>query len=86
MTEPAGAGGLVDTETALQREVDVLHQRYPDLQREELEHYVRDTYEELKHDAEVRSHLIALTRAQVTEKLRERGAKIHVQSEDDDAG
>ncbi len=68
MTEPIGTGGLVDTETALRREVDVLTQRFPQLERDELERYVQETYAELKRDAEVEAHLFALTRARVTEK------------------
>jgi hypothetical protein len=82
MTEPIGTGGLVDTETALRREVDVLTQRFPQLERDELERYVQETYAELKRDAEVEAHLIALTRARVTEKLRERGVDIHVHTDD----
>ncbi len=83
MSEPIGTGGLVDTETALQREVDVLSQRFPQLEREELERYVQDTYAELEQDAQVRAHLVAVPRARVTEKLRERGVTIHVRSEED---
>jgi hypothetical protein len=82
MNEPIGTDGLVDTRTALNREVDVLAQRFPDLDRAELERYVQDTYAELEHDAEVRAHLVALTRAQVTEKLRQRGLHVHLRSED----
>src|SRR5262245_6923765 len=70
MTEPAGSGGLVDAETAIRREVEVLAQRFPDVDRAELDHEVRATYEDLKRDAEIEAHLFALTRAQVTEKLR----------------
>jgi protein-tyrosine phosphatase-like protein len=83
MNEPIGTDGLVDSETALQREVDVLSQRFPQMERDELERYVRDTYAELERDAEVRAHLVAVTRARVTEKLRERGEPIHVRSEED---
>jgi hypothetical protein len=84
MTEHTGMGGIVDTETALQREVEVLTQRFPLVARAELERCVRDTYEELKRDAEVEAHLLAVTRAQVTEKLRERGEEVHVRSDTDD--
>jgi hypothetical protein len=83
MTEPIGTGGIVDTETALQREVEVLAQRFPGVEHAELERCVRDTYHELKQNAEIEAHLLAVTRAQVTEKLRERGAEIHVRSDTD---
>jgi hypothetical protein len=62
--------------------VDILAQRFPTVDRADLDHTVRATYEELTKDAEVESHLLAVTRAQVTEKLRERGAEIHVRTED----
>ena len=82
MNEPIGTDGLVSTETALQREVEVLAQRFPDLDRDELDRYVRETYAELESDAQVRAHLVAVTRAAVTEKLRARGIAIHVRSDD----
>jgi hypothetical protein len=82
MSEPIGSGGLVDVETALRREVDILSQRFPTVDRDELDRTVRDTYAELKQHADVESHLLAVTRAQVTEKLREQGAEIHVRTED----
>ena len=82
MTEPVGTGGLVDAQTALHREIEVLTQRFPQVEREELDRCVHETYDELKHDAEVQSHLVALTRAQVTEKLRAQGYDVHVRSED----
>jgi len=84
MTEPIGTGGLVDTETALQREVDVLAERFPDVDRGELDRIVRGTFEKLKRDAEVESHLLAVTRAQVTDELRERGAEVHVRTDTTD--
>jgi hypothetical protein len=82
MNEPIGTDGLVDTETALQREVDVLAQRFPEVDHTELERCVHDTYAALEHDAQVRAHLVAVTRAKVTETLRTRGEKIHVREEE----
>jgi hypothetical protein len=81
MSEPIGSGGLVDVETALRRETDILAQRFPTVDRADLDRTVRATYDELKSNAEVESHLLAVTRAQVTEKLREQGAEIHVRTE-----
>jgi hypothetical protein len=83
MKEPIGTDGLVDPETAIQREVTVLAQRLPEVDSAELDRCVRDTYAELEQDAEVRAHLFAVTRAAVTEKLRSRGAKIHVRGEEE---
>jgi hypothetical protein len=70
------------TETALRREVDVLAQRFPHVERAELEQCVRETYDELKRAAVVEAHLLAVTRAQVTDKLFARGAEVHVRGED----
>ena len=84
MKEPIGSHGLVDTETALRREVEVLTMRFPQVDRAEIDRCVRDTYEELKRGAEVEAHLLAVTRAKVTDKLQERGYQVHVRSEDVD--
>jgi hypothetical protein len=73
--------GLLDNETALRREVDVLAQRFPQLPHAELEREVRKAYAELESDATVRAHLLALTRSKVTEDLRQRGEQIHVRSD-----
>ena len=72
MSEPVSTDGLVDTHTALEREVEVLAHRFPDADRAEVERCVHDTYAELERDAEVKTHLVALTRAQASEELRQR--------------
>jgi hypothetical protein len=71
MTEPIGTGGLVETETALQREVDVLAERFPKVDRGDVDRLVRDTFAQLKPDAEVVSHLIAVTSTGDREAARE---------------
>jgi hypothetical protein len=85
MNEPIGTGGLVDTEAALRREVEVLALRFPQADRAEIDRCVRDTYEELRRDAEIEAHLLAVTRARVTAKLQERGYQVHVRGEGGDA-
>jgi thymidylate kinase len=84
MTEPAGADGVVDPETALRREVDTLAQRFPDVDRAELEERVRATYDRLAEEATVEGHLVAMTEQQVTNDLRERGETVHVRGKDAD--
>lgn len=81
MTEPAG-GGLVDPEIALQRQVETLSQRFPDVDRAELAERVQATYDRLKDEATVDSHLVAMTEKQVTEDLRGSGETVHVRSDD----
>lgn len=84
MTDPVNVGGIVDIETALQREIDVLAQRFPQVERTDLERRVRDTYSQLKHGAEIQAHLLAVTSAQVTRTLGEEGVAIHVRGADAD--
>ena len=83
MTEPA-AGGLVDPETALQRQVETLHERFPDVDRAELADRVHVTYERLKDEATIDSHLVPMTEKQVTEDLRDRGEAVHVRGDGTD--
>jgi hypothetical protein len=82
MTEPAGNGGVVNPEVALRREVDTLTQRFPDVDRDELEQEVHATYDRLKEEARVDAHLVAMTEGQVTDELRKRGEEVHVRGED----
>jgi hypothetical protein len=82
MAEPTGMGGLVDVETALRREVDILAERFPETPRTDVDQCVRETYAELERQAHVEAHLLAVTRAQVTEKLRARGETMHLRGED----
>ncbi|MGI5521522.1 three-helix bundle dimerization domain-containing protein [Micromonospora sp. CA-259024] len=81
MTEPAATGGLVDPETALQRQVETLGQRFPDVDRAEISKRVHTTYERLKDEATVDSHLVAMTEKRVTEDLRSGGETVHVRSD-----
>lgn len=81
MTEPVGKDGLVDPEVALNREVETLAQRFPQVDREELDEKVHATYDDLKEGATANAHLVALTEGAVTEELRERGETVHVRGE-----
>jgi adenylosuccinate lyase len=78
MTEPASTGGLDNPEIALDRQVEALTQRFPDLDPAELRALVHETYDRLKDEAAVHDHLVAMTENQVTEQLRERGETVHV--------
>ena len=82
MTDPAGTGGVENPEIALRREVDALAQRFPDVERAELEERVRATFERLQEDATVDAHLVAMTEQQVTDQLRTEGKTVHVRGED----
>jgi hypothetical protein len=69
MTEPAGGDGLVDTETALNHQVEALCQRFPEVPRNDIDRRIHRAYDELRRNARVQSHLISLCSAQVTEEL-----------------
>src|SRR5687768_11070083 len=78
MTDHDGVAHLGDIDTALRREVEIIAERYPDADRSEVERLVHDTYETLLRDAKVETHVLALTRSQVIDELRERGHRLHV--------
>ncbi len=73
MSEHDGVAHLGDIETALRREVEIIEERFPDAGPGEVDRLVRETYTGLLHDAEVETHVLSLTRLQVTEQLRARG-------------
>lgn len=72
-----GVAHLGDIETALQREVDVLCQRFPTAERDEVDTCVRATYDELLRQAEVEAHVLAVTRAKVSDIMQHRGYHVH---------
>jgi hypothetical protein len=78
MTDRDGVAHLGDIETALRREIEIIAERYPDADRVEVERLVRDTYATLLRDAEVQTHVLSLTRAQVVDELHEQGYQLHV--------
>lgn len=82
MTEPTAEGGLADPDVALDREVEALSQRFPDIDPAELRGLVHETYDRLKDHAAVNDHLVAMTENQVTEQLRARGETVHVRGTD----
>ncbi|WP_433050424.1 three-helix bundle dimerization domain-containing protein [Dactylosporangium sp. CS-033363] len=77
MSEHDGVAHLGDIETALQREITIVQERFPDAPAGEVERVVRDTYNELLSEAEVETHVLSLTRHQVVERLVARGYPLH---------
>ena len=70
MPDPnASRRGLDDPETALRHETETLSQRFPDVPKSEVDRRLHEAYEQLEAHARVKSHLIALTSAKVTEDL-----------------
>ena len=77
MSEPAGTNGLVDTETALQREAEVIGARFPEVSRAEVERRLRESFEQLANGATVQSHLVTVAGAALTNELLAEGKHFH---------
>jgi hypothetical protein len=73
-----GTGSITDVETALRREIELLTERFPQVPEHELNSAVRTTYERLKRDAVVDSHLVAVTRDVVVNELHHQGVESHL--------
>jgi hypothetical protein len=68
---------MIDVETVLRREADIVAAHFPDQPRAEIDELVHETYSELDETATVKAHLVAVTGAVVSEHLREGGAEFH---------
>jgi hypothetical protein len=64
---------LESVETAIAREAQAIAQRFPDTDIAVVEQAVRDVFAELRAEAEVETHLLALTRHRVYDRLQEQG-------------
>jgi hypothetical protein len=73
MSELTGPDAVADDEKALQREIDNLTERFPGLERNEIDVEVHRTYNELERNASIRTHLVTVTAAHVGDVLRNRG-------------
>ena len=62
-----------NTETAIRREVDVIAERFPDTDIAVVEATVREVFAELHDKAEVETHVLALTRHRVYDRLEAQG-------------
>jgi hypothetical protein len=62
---------ILDAE--LEREADVIAERFPDVPRATIDEAVREVYHELAATATVRAHLFTVTRSVVMNRLRAQG-------------
>jgi hypothetical protein len=62
-----------NTDTAIRHEVETIAQRFPDTDVAVVEAAVREVFGELRADAEVETHLLALTRHRVYDRLQAQG-------------
>jgi hypothetical protein len=67
-------GGLTDVEADLQREVDAVADRFPDVDRAVIDAGIRQTYQSLAATATIRSHLAVIAGAFCASALRRNGA------------
>lgn len=77
---------VLDVHGALDREVDQLARRFPDIDRENIDKQVRDVYAALAVHATIRLHLVTLTAARVGNMLRQRRADARLGEHVDEAG
>lgn len=73
MTEAHEMQVLGDAETALRREAEAVAERFPDVDPAAVDACVREVYAELKAEASVETHLLALTRSRAVERLERQG-------------
>ncbi len=71
MSDSVQAEGVELTLSVLEREIDHLARRFPDVSRAEISQRMRTTYAELESTASIRTHLITVTAARVANALRE---------------
>jgi hypothetical protein len=62
-----------DVETAMKREAEIIAQRFPDTDPAVVDATVREVVAELRAEAEIEVHVLALARHRVYDRLRERG-------------
>jgi hypothetical protein len=84
--EPLGGQGLVDNDTALQREADLISERFPDLPAEEVERRLHEGYDELAEHATIQSHLVTVAGASLTNELLAEGQEFVVPAAPDEPG
>jgi hypothetical protein len=71
--ERAGMIAFGDLETALQRETEVVAERFPNTDPGDVDRLVRDVFAELRDDSTVEAHLLAVTRNAAIRRLEAQG-------------
>jgi Protein-tyrosine-phosphatase-like, N-terminal domain len=66
--------GIRNVDAELEREGDLVAERFPDVPRATIDEAVRRTYHELAATATVRAHLFTITGSVVMNRLRAEGA------------
>lgn len=74
MRSSTAGTGLRDIDAELEREADLVADRFPDVPRETIVQAIREVYRELAANATVRTHLFTITASVVMNRLRAQGA------------
>jgi hypothetical protein len=74
MTDPVNAGGLVNNETALERETELISERFPELSRDEIDQRLHANFDQLDETATIKSHLVTVAGSELTNELLAEGA------------
>jgi hypothetical protein len=73
--ERAGMITFGDLETALRREIEVVGARFPNTDPGVVDRVVREVFAELRDDANVEAHLLAVTRNEAITRLEAQGQR-----------
>ncbi|GAA0906918.1 hypothetical protein GCM10009557_81900 [Virgisporangium ochraceum] len=71
--ERSGMIAFGDLELGIRREVEVVRERFPDTDPAIVDGTVRELFAELRTDATVEAHLLAVTRNEAIRRLEEAG-------------
>ena len=71
--ERSGMIAFGDLELGIRREVEVVQERFPDTDPAIVDRTVRELFDELRNDATVEAHLLAVTRNEAIRRLEEAG-------------
>jgi hypothetical protein len=83
MTEPAGADGLVDHDTALGREADLIAERFPDVAHRDVERRLHEDFDNLADGATIHTHLVTVAGSAVTNELIAEGEEFRSPTAED---
>jgi hypothetical protein len=80
--EPIATDGLVDAETALAREADLISERFPDEKPDDVQRRLHERFDELSEHATIRSHLVTVASSAVIGDLMAEGREFHAPAAD----
>ena len=77
MSDPAEVDGIVDHERALQREADLIAERFPDVPSEDVERRLHEDFDHLAGEATIHTHLVTVAGSALTSELIAEGEEFH---------